>query len=215
LPVSAGVFTADLGPHSVGFSSTCARYIRLRALSEVNGKPWTSAAEIDVIGTATQPTPSPPPGIETLFSDSFEDGTFSKWVQDSQNDWFNSTQRATEGSRSAEVDGRATDATLTMKDSINLVGKTSATLSFAWFIESSWDNGEYIRLDLFYSGTWHMTVYSINGASNTGPQENSWTDVNISLDSSTFTNDFKIRFRAKVSDSSEDGNVDNVKLVVS
>ena len=102
-----------------------------------------------------------------------------------------------------------------MKDSINLVGKTSATLSFSWFIESSWDSGEYIKLDLFYSGAWHTTAYSINGARNTGSQEDKWINVSILLGSSNLTNDFKIRFRAKVSDSSEDGNVDNIKLVVS
>jgi thermitase len=151
------------------------------------------------------------PVESVLFSDNFEDGTLGKWVQDSQNDWFNSTQRGS--SRSAEVDGSATDATLAMKDAINLAGKTSATLSFSWFIESNWDSGEYIKLDLFYSGAWHTTTYSINGARNTGAQEDKWINVSILLGSSNLASDFKIRFRAKVSDSVEDGNIDNVKLV--
>ncbi|MFZ3210870.1 MAG: choice-of-anchor D domain-containing protein, partial [Terriglobales bacterium] len=37
-------------PRQIGFPVTIARYIRLRALSEVNGNPWTSAAEIDALG---------------------------------------------------------------------------------------------------------------------------------------------------------------------
>ena len=148
-----------------------------------------------------------------LFFDSFENRTFNKWVQDKQKDWFVSTQRATDGRRSAEVDGSANDATLTTVAPINLSARTSATLTFSWYIESSWDSGEYIRLDLFYDGTWHTTAYSINGASGTGSQENKWIDVSITLDPVAFTSDFMIRFTAKVSDPTEDGNLDNVKLV--
>ena len=38
---------ADSTPHG---DATTARYVRLTALSEINGKPWTSAAEINVVG---------------------------------------------------------------------------------------------------------------------------------------------------------------------
>jgi len=37
-------------PRQIGFFPTVARYIRLRALSEVNGNLWTAAAEINVLG---------------------------------------------------------------------------------------------------------------------------------------------------------------------
>lgn len=47
----AGVPTA----RQIGFSATIGRYVRLRALSEINGNAWTSAAEINVIGTANVP----------------------------------------------------------------------------------------------------------------------------------------------------------------
>ena len=152
------------------------------------------------------------PVAVVLFFDSFENRTFNNWVQDKQRDWSVSRQRSTDGRRSAEVDGSANDATLTTLAPLDLSGKTSATLTFSWYIESSWDSGEYIKLDLYYGGVWHPTA-SINGASGTGPEENKWIDVTVTLDPGTFTNDFKIRFTAKVSDSSEDGDVDNVKLV--
>ena len=68
-----------------------------------------------------------------LFSDSFENGQWNGlWVEDSQNDWFTSTQRATDGSYSAEVDGRATDATLTMANPVDLTPYGSAELTFDW-----------------------------------------------------------------------------------
>ena len=57
-------------------------------------------------------TVDPAPSEVVLFEDSFEIGGNSndwngKWVEDSQDDFFRSTQRATDGSRSAEVDGWA------------------------------------------------------------------------------------------------------------
>ncbi len=44
------------GPLQIAFPQTTGQYIRLRALSEINGNPYTSAAEIDVLGiTVTAP----------------------------------------------------------------------------------------------------------------------------------------------------------------
>ena len=148
-----------------------------------------------------------------VFQDSFEDG-FGNWVQDSQNDWFVSTQRATDGSYSAEVDGRATDATLTA-NAINLSGKTNATLTFDWFIEGSWDDGEYIKLEISNdSGNTWTEMDSIGGTSRTysGQDENKWIPKEIPLGNDYMVSNFMIRFRVMVSSSFEDGNVDNVKI---
>ena len=148
-----------------------------------------------------------------VFQDSFEDG-FGNWAQDSQNDWFVSTQRATDGSYSAEVDGRATDATLTA-NAINLSGKTNATLTFDWFIEGSWDDGEYIKLEISNdSGISWTEMDSIDGTSRTysGPDENEWIPREIPLGNDYMVSNFMIRFRVMVSSSFEDGNVDNVKI---
>lgn len=143
------------------------------------------------------------------FSDSFENGQWNgKWVEDSQNDWFTSTQRKTDGSYSAEVDGRAIDATLTMLNAIDLSGITSATLTYSWFIESNWDSGEYIALDMYNGISW-TEVKRLRGNVDT---ENIWHHETIDL-SDYLVNGFKIRFRAKVSDSTEDGNIDNVKII--
>ena len=63
-----------------------------------------------------------------LFFDSFEDYYFSNWVRAST--WFGSAQRAVEGSRSAEVSAIAQNASLTLKDAVNLSELSQATLSF-------------------------------------------------------------------------------------
>ena len=68
---------------------------------------------------------------------------------------FRSTQRSTDGSYSAEVDGRATDATLTTAQAVDLTPYGSAELTFDWQIESGLDAGEYLALDLFDGSSWN------------------------------------------------------------
>ena len=112
--------------------------------------PTGGATIMDGEGLATIADPG-----ETVFSDSFENGQWNGlWVEDSQNDWFTSTQRKTDGSYSAEVDGRATDATLTVASPIDLTPYGSAELTFDWYIESALDAGEYLAVDLFDGTTW-------------------------------------------------------------
>lgn len=49
-PAASGNFANDALEKTVGFPPKTGRYIKLRALSEVNGQPWTSSAEIGIIG---------------------------------------------------------------------------------------------------------------------------------------------------------------------
>jgi hypothetical protein len=49
-PVASGTFAKSQTEKEVIFNLVTGRYIRLRALTEVNGRPWTSAAEIKVLG---------------------------------------------------------------------------------------------------------------------------------------------------------------------
>jgi len=51
-PVVSGMFTNDSGEKEVLFAARSARYLRLRALSEVNGMPVTMVAELNVFGAA-------------------------------------------------------------------------------------------------------------------------------------------------------------------
>ena len=145
-----------------------------------------------------------------LFADSFENGEWDgKWVEDSQYDWFDSTQRETDGNYSAEVDGRATDAKLTIANPLDLTPYGSAELTFDWYIESGLDNGEYVALDLFNGSSWNE-VARLSGNVDT---ENTWHSETIAIDgqpTSSTTSNF--RFRAKMNKSDEDANVDNVQL---
>lgn len=150
-----------------------------------------------------------------LFADSFEGPEWGGlWVEDAQNDWFVSTQRATDGSRSAEVDGFANNATLTLNNlgsPLDISAYENVTLTFAWLIESSFDAGEYVALDISADGglTWSLNVRRILG--NQSP-EGVWLAESVDLTPFTSTN-LKVRFRSLVSDSAEDANVDDVRIV--
>ncbi len=149
--------------------------------------------------------------IKQVFFDDFETSNFaSNWQQDSQADWFRSTQRSySYGSYSAEVDGFAYNAYIQLNNPIDLRGAKNVTLSFAWFIETNWDAGEYICLDIF-DGAWHTDVDCIRG----NVQEGYWVYKSFDIGSYNMVSNFNIRFRAMVSSSAEDGNIDLVNITI-
>jgi hypothetical protein len=48
--VATGTFDSSNSEKKVTFTATQGRYVRLRALSEINGNPWTSVAELNMFG---------------------------------------------------------------------------------------------------------------------------------------------------------------------
>ena len=142
-----------------------------------------------------------------VFPDSFENG-LGNWKQDSQNDWYLSTQRATAGSYSAEVDGSASNAQL-VSIPIDLQGSTSATVTFSWYIESSLDTGEYIAFDVSTDGgiTW-VEKARLRGNVDT---EEVWHNVKVEL---TGIQSLILRFRGTMSDSTEDANIDSLSVTI-
>jgi hypothetical protein len=61
VPVAAGKFLwpwpIQLSAKTVNFPSVSGRYIRFRALGEINNGPWTTIAELTVLGAAGPPPP--------------------------------------------------------------------------------------------------------------------------------------------------------------
>lgn len=153
--------------------------------------------------------------LTVLFADSFEQGANSNdwngaWVEDSQNDWFRSTQRATDGAHSAEVDGWAYNATLTLANPVDLTGYSSPQLTFDWLIEKGLDRGEYLSLDVSSDGgaSWQTDVRRLSGNVDA---ENTWHGESVDLTPYASANTL-VRFRGKASRSNEDADVDNVQI---
>ncbi len=143
-----------------------------------------------------------------VFYDSFEVSEWNGlWTEDYQNDWYRSSQRATNGSVSAEVDGRASNASLTSTD-IDIQGKTNAVITFDWFIEYGLDFGEYITFDISTNGgtTWTEKA-RLRGNYDA---ENVWHTETIEV---TDIDDLKLRFEGRMSNSREDANIDNIRVM--
>ncbi|CAM9899019.1 unnamed protein product, partial [Chrysoparadoxa australica] len=92
----------------------------------------------------------------------------------------------------------------------NLSGYDSAELTFDWLIESGFDRGEYLALDVSSNGgaSWNTSVLQLDG--NSDP-ENQWISETVDL-TPYASSELLIRFRSQVSRSNEDANVDNVRI---
>ena len=230
-PVDASIFVGSTKQYSA-----TGTYSDTSTADITNDVAWVSSdigvATIDALGLATgigvatteitASLGSTPSNIATLtvtevpseievFSDSFESSAdwTANWSQDSQNDWRRRTSRKKEGNYAAEVDGRATDAQL-ISIPIDLQGKTNATVTFWWYIESGLDTGEYLAFDVSTDGgdNW-PEMASLNGNVDVDP-ENTWHNESINV---TGISNLRIRFRGTMSSSIEDAYVDVVKVV--
>ena len=151
---------------------------------------------------------TPQPLEVVVFTDSFEVGEWNGlWTEDSQNDWFRSNQRAVNGTYSAEIDGLTNDSQLISK-LIDLQGKSNATVTFSWLIESDLDLGEYLAFDISTDGglTW-SELKRLRG--NVDP-EDQWQNVRVDVNN---INNLRLRFRGNMSSYIEDADVDNVSVV--
>jgi hypothetical protein len=150
-------------------------------------------------------TVSEAPTERVAFADSFESG-LGNWRQDAQNAWFRSSQRAGDGSYSAEVDGSAIDAQL-ISSPIDLQGRTNATITFAWYIERGLDAGEYLAFDVSTDGgfTWVEKARLRGNVDREGVRH----DVRVAL---TELENLTLRFRGTMSHYSEDANLDEVTV---
>ncbi len=161
--------------------------------------------DTDVVSVQVDNVIETPSEIE-VFSDSFENG-FGQWTQDGYNDWFTSTQRSTDGNRSAEVDGYANGSMLTSVP-IDLQGKSNATISFSWLIERGLDYNEYLAFAVSTDGgySW-VNTYNLWGDYDT---ENVWHDEVYEIND---ISSLQLRFLGKMNRGNEDANVDLVKVV--
>ncbi|MCX4537709.1 beta-N-acetylglucosaminidase domain-containing protein [Streptomyces sp. NBC_01669] len=73
-PVATGTWTNTAEEKKACFTPVSAHYVRLRALSEVNGNPWTTAAEINVVGGANSGVSGSPAAAQGSSLEAVADG---------------------------------------------------------------------------------------------------------------------------------------------
>jgi len=157
--------------------------------------------------TAASTAKSATTEVALVFKDNFESSM--NWINNwtAYGEWQRVTANPYEGNWSAEIDGDVTDSAL-VSAAIDVIGKASATITFAWLIERSLDSGEYLRFDVDTGSGW-VQMASLDGNVDT---EDVWHNVSIpDVDVSTASSMY-IRFRGKMSGGNEDAYVDGVEV---
>lgn len=207
--VAALVWSADNGLSNLAIKDKI--LYSTDALSSLSGK-TISGGRLNLHKALTQSYTAPTPTQVTptpfyALNDSFEVSEWNGlWSEDNQRDWDRSRQRSIDGRYSAEVDGTTSDGALISKN-IDLTGKTSAKVGFWWYIENSLDLGEYLAMDISTdNGSSWVEKARLRG--NEDP-ENSWQNVSFNVES---INQIRLRFRGKMNSSTEDADVDLVRV---
>ncbi len=152
--------------------------------------------------------------LPTIFSDDFENG-LSKWTKTGDYNWNDETlddgviiDGFDISNLVAQADNCDNVCFLTMAQSVDFSSASSKSLIFDRFVDSSLDRNEYLRVDAYDGISWtYLETYGDNNNKN----DKEWHNEIIDL--SAYTNDdFKIRFVAQTSKSSEEVAVDNIQL---
>jgi lysophospholipase L1-like esterase len=152
-PVATGTFANTSLEKEILFAPKSGQYVRLRALSEVNGNPWTSMAELNVLQAATGPNQAPdgaidsPTGNTTIIAGSAIDFTSTGTDPDNNTPL---SYRWSFGAGAGIPDGTVEDpglvqfdnpgtftVTLTVSDALGLADATPATRTITVLNEST------------------------------------------------------------------------------
>ena len=152
-------------------------------------------------------------GGGTVFFDSFSN--LNQWNESGEGDWTTESIYSWTGypwfsaSRSpvAHVDDCDNGCTITLDDGLDLSGYTSATLEFLRYIDSNLDWNEYLRVDVWNGSSWTQVFdwTAPNG------DDSTWHSEQLDL-SPYLVNDFRVRFRARMSHWNEIVQVDDVRI---
>jgi PKD repeat protein len=160
---------------------------------------------------------SPPPPSNTLFSDGFESG-LGKWTQSNGYYWNveGPTEKNIPGFPSSNMVAHADSCyasagcILTMKSPIDLSSYQSATMKFWRYVDTSLDEGEFLKVEVYNGSTWQTVFYWTNGSGD----DDTWHEETLDL-SNYLASNFSVRFVTKESAAYEEVEIDNLTIEAS
>lgn len=164
---------------------------------------------------APEPVAMPATLSTTVFSDDFEDGLGS-WTNSGRYSWesgrfdenvnppgHNSTNNV------ASADRCITQCVLTITPPLDLSSDNRTSLAFYRYVEDNLDAGEYLGVEVTTgNGTWTRLA---EWAGNSGDDDSAWHFERLDI-TPYISDEFQVRFVARMSSSSEDVGIDDVTI---
>ncbi len=150
---------------------------------------------------------------ETLFSDDFESG-LGEWTESVEYDWTTEYPAEkqvpghTTGNDVAHADNCDTGCYLTLTDAIDLSDYEDVTLEFYRYVDKALDSGEYLKVEAYDGSSWNQIYYWTHGSGD----DDTWHLESWDVPVGYLSEDFKVRYIAKMSGSREDAEIDDVEL---
>jgi hypothetical protein len=153
------------------------------------------------------------PGVQ-LFFDEFSAG-LDQWTESGDGDWNTESLHSSSGypgtgsgSPAAHSDNCDSSCAIDFATSLDLTGYDGATLSFLRFVDSSLDNGEYLRFLAWNGSSWDLLRDWTHGAGDT----DTWHSETVDLVSYLGISDFAVRVETRSGSPNEHVHVDDVRV---
>ena len=164
---------------------------------------------------APEPVAMPSTLSTTIFSDDFEDGLGS-WTNSGRYSWesgrFDESVNPPEHNSTnsvASADRCSTQCVLTIATPVDLSPENRTSLAFYRYVEDSLDAGEYLGVEVTTgNGTWTRLA---EWAGNSGDGDSAWHFERLDI-TPYISDEFQVRFVARMSSSSEDVGIDDVTI---
>lgn len=207
---------------TVGSDTTSSYSYTWNSASVADGSHTITAVATDSAGQTTTSAARTvtvdniPDSVTTLFEDGFASGTLAqKWTESNEYDWNieKPAEKQPSGKSSTNTVAHADQCTtssgcfLTMTNGIDTTGYATTTLTFKRYVDGAIDNNEFLRVDVWNGSAWKQVKRWTNGSGD----NDRWQTITVNI--TGYKNSaFKVRFVAKMSDTSEEVEIEDVKI---
>jgi hypothetical protein len=172
--VAAGTLAANTSEKTVRFTAKTGRFVRLIALSEINGKPYTSAAELNFFGAAASSSTTASTTTGSNSTASTTTGSASQPPTQTAPATGSSTSSSSTPTITASQNIRWETTLISTKTYANPFTDVTVTVEYTKAGSPSlrgygfWDGGTTFKLRMAFpeSGTWHYKTTATDTSNN-------------------------------------------------